>query len=255
MLVMISCAKTMREDAGNGNFPKSTQPQFMAEACNNAAQLAELSVDELSDILHVNNNIAADNKLRYLEFSVPGKNGMPALLSYDGIVFKRIAPENFSAEDLAYAQRHLLITSFLYGLLRPMDEILPYRLEGNVKLPDNGGMTMFEYWRGKLTDILIDRVNESGGTLCNLASSEMKNLFDWRRVAKSVRIITPEFKVEKNGKMRTIVIYAKMMRGEMTRFILRNRISDPEQLKEFTSEEGFAYNRLLSSESTPVFTL
>lgn len=254
MLVLISCAKTMDAHKA-GCAPFVSSPLFLKEARQIAGQLSSLTVEELEKLLRVNKKIAAENKLRYLDFSVGGCKGTAALLAYDGIVFKKLCPEDFSDSDFRYAQEHLRITSFMYGLLRPLDSILPYRLEGNVKLPEYGGMTMFEFWREKLTELLINDVKRAGGTLCNLASGEMRGLFDWARVKKEVRIVTPEFKVDKDGKLKTVVVYTKMMRGEMTRYILKNRIENPDLLKGFESAEGFSYSLRHSTADYPIFTI
>ena len=133
------------------------------------------------------------------------------------------------------------------------DIIRAYRLEGDVVLPELGNQTMFSYWQSRLTDIFIEDIKNAGGILCNLASDEMKSLFDWKRVEKEVRVITPEFQVWKNGKWASVVIYIKMSRGEMTRFVLKNKIENPEELKHF-SWEGFEFNESLSDEKKFVFT-
>ena len=179
---------------------------------------------------------------------------MPALISYTGIVFKRIAPKDFTKDDLEYAQQHLLISSFLYGLLRPLDLIKNYRLEGDVRLSENNNETMFNFWKPRLTDYFIAQIKQQGGLLINLASSEMKDLVDWGKVTREVKVITPEFQVYKNGKPATVVIYTKMCRGEMTRFILKNRLEDADSLKSF-SWEGFNYNPRLSTDTQMVFTM
>ena len=101
------------------------------------------------------------------------------------------------------------MTSFCYGLLRPLDVIRSYRLEGDVVLPEPGNQTMFSYWKSCLTDVFIEDIKKAGGILCNLASDEMKSLFDWKRVEREVRVVTPEFQVWKNGKLASIVIYIK----------------------------------------------
>jgi len=179
---------------------------------------------------------------------------MPAIGAYTGAVFKRIAPKDFAVDDFLFAQQHLRITSFLYGLLRPLDGIRPYRLEGDVCLPEKGGLNMFDYWRPLLTDLFIDEIKRQGGVLVNLASGEMKGLFDWKRVEREVRVVTPDFQVWKDGRLKTVVIYAKMCRGEMVRYIIRNRIDHPDALRGF-EWEGF---RLDEAHSTPdhlLFTL
>ena len=157
------------------------------------------------------------------------------------------------AATIGTGQEHLRLTSFCYGLLRPLDVIRSYRLEGDVVLPEPGNQTMFSYWKSRLTDVFIEDIKKAGGILCNLASDEMKSLFDWKRVEREVRVVTPEFQVWKNGKLASIVIYIKMSRGEMTRFILKNRIENPEDLKSF-SWEGFEFNESLSDEKKFVFT-
>lgn len=204
-------------------------------------------------MLHINSKLAIENYVRFQQFHSDEIGTLPALFAYNGIVFKRLKVADFSTDDLLYAQNHLRISSFLYGLLRPLDKIKQYRLEGDIKLPELGNKSLFEYWQSKLTDLFINDIHKQGkGILINLACKEMKALFDWNKVKKSVQVITPEFKIMKNGKPTTVVIYAKMARGEMTRYILKNRIEDPEQLKSF-SWEGFRYDETRSLDDHFVF--
>lgn len=223
------------------SVPFTTRPSHEVEASRLALQLAELSTEEVESLLRVNRQIALENQLRYRHFHDADTTGLPALLAYTGIVFKRLQPEDFTADDFAYAQEHLNITSFLYGLLRPLDLIRNYRLEGDAILPDNNGQTMFSFWQSRLTDELIARIKADDGILVNLASEEMKRLFDWKRVCREVQVITPDFRVWKEGKLKNIVIYTKMCRGEMTRYILKHRLSAPEALKGF-AWEGFQWD-------------
>ena len=238
MLVLLSCAKTMSETS-KVKVPLKTIPRFQKEAAGVALQMSQFSVDELERLLRVNAKIAVENYKRYQAFHA---EGTPELNAKD-----------FSKVEFEYAQEHLRLTSFCYGLLRPLDVIRSYRLEGDVVLPELGNQTMFAYWQSRLTDVFIEDIKKAGGILCNLASDEMKSLFDWKRVEKEVHVITPEFQVWKNGKLASIVIYIKMSRGEMTRFILKNRIENPEDLKSF-SWEGFEFNESLSNEKKFVFT-
>lgn len=252
MLVLLSCAKTMSETS-KVKVPLNTVPRFQKEASGIALQMSQFSVDELERLLRVNSKIAVENYKRYQTFHGEGTPELPALLAYTGIVFKRLNAKDFSKDDFEYAQEHLRLTSFCYGLLRPLDAIRSYRLEGDVVLPELGSQTVFSYWQSRLTDVFIKDIKKAGGILCNLASDEMKGLFNWKRVEKEVRVITPEFQVWKNGKLASIVIYIKMSRGEMTRFILKNKIENPEELKSF-SWEGFEFNASLSDEKKFVFT-
>lgn len=249
MLTFISCAKTMTDRCLVASVPEPSVPLFQQEAVRQAVELGQLAPDELGRLLRVNPKLAAANALRYRDFLSPDPCPMPALLSYTGMVFKHLAPADFTADDFHYAQQHLLITSFLYGLLRPLDAIKNYRLEGDVRLPQYEGRTMFEVWRPKLTDFFIEAVQREGGILLNLASGEMRDLFDWPKVCSSVRVITPEFLVHKGGKLKTVVVYAKMCRGEMTRYVLKNRVESPELLKAF-AWEGFAFSERHSEGDT-----
>lgn len=252
MLIYISCAKTMTAQS-KGMIPPATTPHFMREARAHALEMAQLDTDEMSHLLKVNSKIAAENVLRFKHF-FSEEGSLPAILSYTGMVFKRLNPKDFTPEDFVYAQNHLLITSFLYGLLRPLDAIKNYRLEGDVRLAQHDEQTLFQFWQTKLTDYFIQRIHEQGEVLLDLASNEMKDLFDWKRVTETVKVITPEFITYKNGKPKTIVVYAKMCRGEMARFVLKNQIEKTELLKEFTWE-GFHFNPLKSSETHFVFEL
>lgn len=239
--------------------PFQTEPQYINQAKLYASAMASCSEEELMDMLHVSGQIAGTVRKYYTDIVRGEAELIPAILAYTGAVFKRISPKDFSAEDFAFTQEHLRITSFLYGLLRPLDLISPYRLEGNAILhmsgssaaqkqtEDNGGKDMFSRWRPVLTDGFISEIRTRGGILVNLASEEMKDLFDWKRVCSEVSVVRPEFRTRTpEGKLKTIVIYAKMCRGEMTRMIIRQQIQDPEALKGFCWE-GFCYDRSLST--------
>jgi cytoplasmic iron level regulating protein YaaA (DUF328/UPF0246 family) len=136
-------------------------------------------------------------------------------------------------------------------MLRPLDKISLYRMEGNVEYK---GDTIFNFWKPRLTDLLIDSVKADDGILVNLASEEMKSLFDWKRVSTEVKVIEPEFMVQKNGKLKTIVVYAKSCRGAMTRFIIKNRLTQPAELQCF-EYEGFHFAAEYGDEMHPYFVV
>ena len=136
--------------------------------------------------------------------------------------------------------------------LRPLDLIKPYRMEFDTKLPDTDHETAASFWRKKQSDDFIIDVKNDQQLLINLASMDVQPAFDWKRLADSVRIITPEFKVYKNNKPTTIVIYAKMARGQMCRYIIKNRITDPEELKHF-EWEGFRFEPSRSTDDQWLF--
>ncbi|MCF0206834.1 MAG: YaaA family protein [Bacteroidales bacterium] len=238
MQILLACAKIMTGTAPE-KLPVATEPTFLTQANANVRQLLQYSVEELQDMLGCNHDIAAENHKRFQQF-FDTESLVPAVFAYDGMVFQKLAPETFSDSELRYANEHLLIGSFIYGLLRPLDMVHRYRMEGNVVLPENG-VSMFDYWKPVLTDWFISKIKSDDGILVNLASNEFKDLFDWKRVKKEVKVITPQFKVDKGGKLSNIVIYTKMCRGAMTKWILKNRITDINELKLFEFE-GYVLN-------------
>lgn len=238
MQILIGCAKTMTDEVSAG-VQSTSEPEFQNVANELAIQLAKFSPGDLQSMLHVNPQIAGENWHRFQGF-FDNSTRVPAVFAYDGMVFKKLSPETMSECDLQYANGHLNIASFLYGLLRPLDLINCYRLEGNVELHSTGYSSLFDFWKPILTDRFIEKIKEDDGILINLASNEFKSLFDWRKVTRSVKVISPEFKVEKDGKLKTVVIYAKMCRGAMSRWIIQNRITDLADLKKFEFE-GFEY--------------
>ncbi|MDR0431014.1 MAG: peroxide stress protein YaaA [Tannerellaceae bacterium] len=253
MIAIISPAKTM---AGTSvvTAPAATIPRFMKEAGKIALNMTQFPAEELSRMLKINAKLAAENYLRFQHFHSDETTPLQAILAYTGIVFKNIHPKDFSSEDFLFLQDSLRIASFCYGLLRPLDLIKPYRMEGDVKIPELGDGDMYSYWRDKQTKTLINDIKEAGNILVNLASMDIRPAFHWKEIEKKTRIITPDFKVWKDRKPQTIVIYAKMARGQMVRHIIKNRIVNPEDLKNF-SWEGFYYNEELSGENNWMFLL
>ncbi|WP_080904710.1 YaaA family protein [Parabacteroides sp. Marseille-P3160] len=251
MLILLSPAKTMVATSAV-RAPGETRPEFQKEANEMALYMSQFSPDELRKILKLNPQLAKETYMRFQNFHSPEEAPLQALLAYTGVVFKHIRPEDFSREDFLFAQKSLRMVSICYGLLRPFDLIKPYRMEYNIKLPEAGDGNLYSFWRDRQTDFLINEVKQTGGLLLNLASKDVQPAFDWKKAEQSVRIITPEFKINKNGNYTTVVIYAKMARGEMTRYIIKNKIEDPELLKNFLWE-GFRYEESLSDSGNWLF--
>ena len=174
----------------------------------------------------------------------------PFILYY-GQAYKCLYTSTLNKDDFLFAQQHLWITSFLYGLLRPLDRIHPYRMEGKVELD---GKTMFEHWKPLLTDLLIDSVKADDGILVHLATEEMQHLFDWNKVLKEVAVIQPQFLVMKNGKLKSITVYTKSCRGAMTRYIIKNKLVTPDDLTKF-EYEGFEFKSDYGDSSHPHFII
>ncbi len=216
--------------------PSGSQPVFLREAEHFALLMSQRTVEELMDMFHCSRQLAIENKLRFERFFVD-KESRPAILTYFGQAYKCLQAQSFDDEDFLFAQQHLWITSFLYGLLRPLDMIHPYRMEGKVELD---GKTMFHHWKPLLTNLLIESVKADDGILVHLATEEMQHLFDWKRVAKEVTLVQPQFLVAKNGKLKSVTVYAKSCRGAMTRYLIKNRLHAPEALQGF-EYEGFEF--------------
>ena len=244
MHILLSPAKTIT-GTSKIKVPSGTIPQFQQAATDIALYMAQYSVEDLKRLLKLSPKLALESYERFQHFHSTDERPLQALLAYTGVVFKHINPKDFSEEDLR-------IVSICYGLLRPLDLIKPYRMEYDIKLPELGDGNMYNFWKGRQTQSLIKEVKADDNLLINLASMDVQPAFEWKKIEESVRIITPEFKVWKNGKAETIVIYAKMARGQMSRYIIKNKISNPEELKSFTWE-GFQYKETLSSENNWVF--
>ena len=248
MQILLANAKIMYEKAEKQ--PLST-PLFQSVADTLAAEMARMDVEELARKLDCSTKIAAENWKRYHNFAAAEK--MPAILAYNGQAYKYLRADSLSDESLEYAQRHLWITCFLYGLLRPMDGIVPYRMEHCVSLEATGDKPVNQFWKDKLTDVLIDSVKADDGVLLHLSTAEYEHLFDWKRVCQEVKVIQPLFYVrQKDGRLKMQAVWAKACRGAMVRFVLTHQIAHPEELAAF-SYEGFEYAPQLGEWAFPHF--
>ena len=248
MQILLANAKIMYDKAERK--PIST-PLFQSVANSLAAEMARMDVADLAQQLGCSHNIATDNWKRYRDFAIADK--LPAILAYNGQAYKHLQANTLSDATLLYAQKHLWITCFLYGLLRPMDGIVPYRMEHTVTLEATNDKPINQFWRDNLTDVLIDSVKADDGILIHLSTAEYEHLFDWKRVCNEVTVIQPLFYVrQNNGKLKMQAVWAKSCRGAMVRFILNNQILTPEGLNTF-SHEGFEYAPQLGEPTFPHF--
>ncbi len=241
MQILLACAKIMHETLPAKGLALHT-PHFQQEAKAFAHDLAQYDSASLQEILKCNQQIAKQNKSRYLRFFDRDNLPLPAILAYHGQAYKHLQAEHLSEETLRYADAHLWITSFLYGLLRPLDGIHPYRLEGHVELPSSEGKRLFDFWKSRLTDLLIASVKADDGVLIHLSTEEFEHLFDWKRVMNEVQVIQPLFYVHKGDSFKVQAVWAKSCRGAMTRFLLTQQIKNPAELSTF-DYEGFHFLR------------
>ncbi len=254
MLALISPAKTMRASAGLGGSSgvasfNCSAPRFGVQTDLIVSQMLGYSSAELSEIFRVSGAIARELQGRFMRFYDDDATLLAAVDSYDGVVYKHFK----KYVDADYLQQHVRISSLLYGLLRPFDLIQPYRMEGFVRLAGSDER-VDKFWRDIQTQTLIDDVNAAGGTLLYLASKEEQNAFNWRDVRRKVRVVDFKFLQHKGDKLRQVVIYTKMARGEMIRYMMSHNITDPEALKVF-EWSGYRYNDTLSTDDEWVWVM
>ena len=253
MLILISPAKTLDYSVTVLAIELSNIP-FPKESVELVKGLKLFKSKDLQMLMGISPKLAQLNFERFQQFEYPFKQDevKPSLLVFRGEVFVGINADNFSVDDLQYAQNHLRILSGLYGVLRPLDAILPYRLEMGTKYGGKDFKNLYGFWGEKIHNAIQTILNEQGDkVLINLASNEYYKSVKANKL--NARIITPQFKDFKNGQYKMISFFAKKARGLMTSFILKNRISNPEELKLFNME-GYEYNTRLSEESNWVFT-
>ncbi len=253
MLAVISPAKTLDFETTCPPHQVS-QPQFMDEAETLISVLKKQSRPQLQELMGISEKLADLNFQRFKEWSRPftEDNARAALLAFKGDVYTGFSLNQYGLEDFQFVQKHLRILSGLYGVLRPMDLIQPYRLEMGSKLKTSRGANLYEFWGKQITDSINSAFRASGSkTLINLASQEY---FSSIQVDKlEGEIITPIFKDRKNGDYKIISFYAKKARGMMCDFMTLERITEPSGLKDFKNG-GYSFNISLSEGSSWVFT-
>ena len=175
-----------------------------------------------------------------------------AAIAYNGIAYKGLNAHNFSAEDFDFAQQHLNIISGLYGVVRPLDAIKPYRLEMQRKIVPQGYKTLYDFWEETVNEYLSKKLRKGDKTIINVASKEYAKVVRKEKLPKGTKIIDIQFLQQKNDELKQIVVHSKKARGLMSRFIIKNRLVDPEEVKGFDYEDYFFYPAL-SKEDTWVF--
>lgn len=252
MITILSPAKTLKmEKALNTNL--YTKPLFIKEASSLIKELIKYTPPDMEVLMKINSNLAEMNFKRHIRWEEEHNlsNAKQALLAYDGAVYQGINAGDLNEKQLDFANDHLRILSGLYGALRPLDLIEPYRLEMGTKLKNRQGNNLYSFWNPKLTTYIKKELqNQKNNILIDLASKEYSLVLDMSKI--NAKVITPVFKDYKNGSHKVITIYAKRARGLMSRFIIENSIILPSELKEF-NEEGYSYNEYLSSETEWVF--
>jgi len=252
MLMVISPAKTLDFETPP-TTERFTQPQFLDHSQELIAQLRELTPAQIGELMHLSDKLSGLNAARFGSWTpaFTPKNAKQALLAFKGDVYTGLDAETLKDADLDYAQQHLRMLSGLYGLLRPLDLMQPYRLEMGTKLANTRGKDLYAFWGNRISEWLNEALAEQGDdVLLNLASNEYFSAV--KRPALKARIIDTEFRDQKNGQYKIISFYAKKARGMMSRFVIAERIDNPEHLKQFDMQ-GYRFSKELSNADKLVF--
>lgn len=253
MIIVISPAKTLDFES-SPITQEHTQPDFLDDSAQLIDELRKLEPDQIGKLMSISPKLAILNSNRYFAWKRPFTmdNAKQAVLAFKGDVYTGLDADTMTAAELAFAQDHLRILSGLYGVLRPLDLIQPYRLEMGTQFKNPRGNNLYEFWGDKITQALNQELEKpKDGILINLASHEYFQSIQPNKL--NARIITPVFKDEKNGVYKIISFFAKKARGLMSRYIIQNRFTDPEDIKRF-DVAGYQFSESTSSQNEWIFT-
>lgn len=252
MLALLSPAKTL-DYSPTSRTPVTSSPELLEQSLVLLKELRKLSPHDLMELMDISPKLADLNYERFRNFSPPftPENAKAALLAFKGDVYEGLDAASLTDAELAKANAHIRILSGLYGLLRPLDLMQPYRLEMGTSLANPKGANLYAFWKGTLTDTLNRHVKETGAKhIINLASQEYAGAVEWERLA--VPHITVHFKERKNGSLKTIGLYAKKARGMMARFMVQKNATSPEDLRLFNNG-GYMFQPEISTEREMTF--
>jgi len=251
MLLILAPSKTQKYN--ERDFPHYTQPTLLEKSFSLADHLKSLSKTELAQLMKISEKLTNETYQRIHDFQPPLsiKNSRQAIFTFQGDAYSQMNPKDYGKEELLYAQAHLHILSGLYGILRPLDLMFPYRLEMGLKLVTSEAKNLYHYWRDAPTDIINSSLTKTNSKrLINLASTEYFKVVNRKKLKG--KIVTIIFRQKKNGTYKTIPIYSKKARGLMTHFAIVNQIAKAEDLKSFNLD-GYSYKEDESTEEIWMF--
>jgi uncharacterized protein len=250
MLIVLSPAKSLDLDSP-ATTRKHTTPDFIDHAAELIDVLRGYSPARVAELMDLSDNLAMLNVSRYAHWSIEHARARQAIMSFDGDVYAGLGARTLAARELDYLQRHVRILSGLYGLLRPLDRMHPYRLEMGTRLANPRGANLYAFWGATVTDALNAQIAAThAGALVNLASEEYFKSVKTALLAAPV--VTPVFEDWKNGKYKIISFFAKRARGLMARYAAQHAVREPGELKQF-DVDGYAFDAAASSERKWVF--
>lgn len=216
--------------------------------------LKDYKSEEIAKLMTISPKQATDVFQKIQGYHLSRTPQRQAIFAYNGIAYLGLDAKTFDKDDLQFAQEHLTIVTGLYGALRPLDMIKPYRLEMKIKLANDKGNDLYKFWKEEINNYFGKRLQSDDNIWVNLSSDEYSKVIDLKLLPKGVRKITPLFKEEQaDGSFKQIVVYAKKARGMMSRYIIKNKLTNVEDIKGF-GEEGYLFNPHLSDDKEWIFT-
>jgi len=252
MIFLLSPAKSLDYDTPSGNVPH-TQPLFTKQSAELINILRQKSPQDIAELMDLSDTLSGLNAARYQAWrpKFTAKNSKQAVLAFNGDVYDGLAAKTLKADDLAWAQEHVCILSGLYGVLRPLDWMQPYRLEMGTQLRNAKGKNLYQFWGAQIADYLNQRLQtDKSPVVVNLASQEYFKSVDTK--ALKARVIECVFEDYKGGKYKVISFLAKRARGLMARYAITHKLAMPKQLEKFRLD-GYAFAAKASEPDRLVF--
>lgn len=253
MLTLISPAKTLDFDSPVKTDVR-TEPEFLSAAAQLVDRLRKLRPKQLGQLMHLSDKLAELNHMRFQDWDAAASDDgvHPAMFAFRGDVYRGLKADDLTPKQIEYAQDHLRMLSGLYGVLRPLDRMLPYRLEMGTSLKNGAGKDLYAFWGSRITESINRQAEQTKSKwVLNLASQEYFKSVRPRELERPV--IAPAFKEIKDGKPKMIAIFAKLARGTMASWVIRNKVRTPKKLMTF-AEDGYRLDPALSTPQAPVFT-
>ena len=252
MIIVLSPAKTLDYEF-ESNHDHSV-PAFLSQSSKLINNLKTKEPKDIASLMGLSDKLATLNFDRYQSWSPAKKissDSKPSMLVFKGDVYQGLQAEDLNNSQMKFAQKHIRILSGLYGILRPLDLMKPYRLEMGTKLETSEGKNLYEFWGDKVQkNVLNELKDQKSDLLINLASKEYFTVLG--KLPEDINIVTPTFKDYKNGNYKIISFYAKKARGLMARWIIQNKVTNFEDLSGFDSD-GYKYSKAESTATVPVF--
>lgn len=252
MLILLSPAKTLDFESAPPKV-KTTEPDFLSDSSKIIEAVRKATPSKIRELMSISDKLAELNHERFQQWTATpsSEDSRPAVYAFQGDVYQGLQAGSWKAAQRTYAQKHLRILSGLYGLLRPLDSMLPYRLEMGTKLKTKTAANLYEFWGEQLADAINEAVQKSRSeAIVNLASQEYFKAAKAKKL--TAPIVSPVFKDLSNGKHKVISFFAKKARGMMADWIIRNKVKHPEGLSQF-AVGGYEWQQTESTETAPVF--